>query len=214
MATSSAAAKGSSIFQKLKIGPMKRLYKYYTPNAINFAGGIPMESIFPFEEINVKCVSGSRYNLKKGSNLTLNYQRGDGIVDLRDWVQGHTATTHHRHNFSTCVSVGSTDALAKIYALMHGDAVLFDEYAYGAAVIACETLGRRAIGVAMDDQGMLPNRLRDQILRARAKGLNPDIVYLVPEAQNPTGATMSIQRKQEIYDVCQELDVVIVEDGV
>ena len=192
---------------------MKRLYKYYTPESISLAGGIPMESIFPFESADINCSGGAQFSLQRGSNLSLNYQRGDGIAGLKDWIQRHTAQIHRRSDFATCMSVGSTDALAKIYSLLNGDSVIFDEYAYGTAVMACETVGRKPIGVKMDDKGMIPNELRNQVLMARSQGLNPDLIYVVPEAQNPTGVSMPYDRKQEIYKICEELDLIIVEDG-
>lgn len=116
------------------------------------------------------------------------------------------------YEFGSCVSIGSTDALAKVLTLLNGDSVIFDEFAYGTAVSACRTYGRTGIGVKMDANGMIPADLKQQTLAARDKGLDPDVVYLVPVAQNPTGISMSPGRKEEIYRVCQDLDLFIVED--
>jgi aromatic amino acid aminotransferase I len=228
---------GSDIYNKLKIGPMKRLYKYYTPGAINLAGGVPMERIFPFEGITFHLskkislpsspttsslsssssndsVEINNYNIEKGSTLSLNYLRGDGMPTLRDWILNHVKELHSPLiSYNTCMTVGSTDAMAKILQMFNGDSVLFDEYAYGAAVNQCEVFGKKPIGVKMDNEGMIPEDLRNITLDARSKGLNPDLVYLVPVAQNPTGRTMSLERKKEIYKVCQELDLIIIEDG-
>jgi aromatic amino acid aminotransferase I len=119
------------------------------------------------------------------------------------------------HSISTpnCVTVGSTDALNKTLSLLDGDCFVCDEFAYGAAVSTGEALGRRCLGVRGDAEGMLPDALRETVLRGRAAGLNPDIVYLVPVGHNPTGSSMSERRKAEIYRVCQELDIIVVEDG-
>lgn len=207
-----ASRKASSLYNKLKVGPMKRLYKYYTPNAVNLAGGVPMESIFPFKKVTVDTNDNS-FQLEAGSNLHLNYQRGDGILGLRNWIYDHVVRMHHPSiEFQTCMTVGSTDAFAKILLLLNGNSVIFDKFAYGTAVSACEALGRHAIGIDMDEEGMKPDSLREQVIIARKQGLNPDLVYLVPVAQNPTGISMSLQRKQDIYRVCSELDLVIVED--
>lgn len=209
---SSAAAKGNGVFERLKPGPLKKLYQFYTPDAINFAGGVPMDSIFPIE--SVKVTHGStQLEVKRSSSLHLNYHRGNGIPILRNWIQSHASSLHHRTDFDSCMSVGSTDAFAKILMLLNGDTVLFDEYAYGASVSAATALGRKNVGVRMDEHGMVPADLRKQTMLARSKGLNPDVVYLVPEAQNPTGKSMSQQRKKEIFDVCNELDLIIIEDG-
>ena len=115
-------------------------------------------------------------------------------------------------DFGSCVTIGSTDAFAKVLNLLNGDSVFFDEYAYGTAVSACRAFGRTGLGVEMDAQGMIPEDLKRQTLAAREKGFDPDLVYLVPVAQNPTGISMSVARKEEIYRVCQDLDLYIVED--
>jgi 2-aminoadipate transaminase len=65
----------------------------------------------------------------------------------------------------------------------------------------------------MDADGMTPQSLRDTVVAARASGLSANVVYLVPCGHNPTGLTMSTERKQAIYKVCQELDLIIIEDG-
>jgi DNA-binding transcriptional MocR family regulator len=213
-ATSAAAAKASQTFQRLKPGPLKKLYKYYTPEAVNFAGGVPMDSIFPIHSIKIANESEEFEVNRSNGSLMLNYHRGNGIPSLREWIQNHVAKVHNRQGqgFDTCMSVGSTDAFAKVLLLLNGDTVIFDEFAYGAAVGASHALGRTNVGIKMDEEGMLPDELRSQTKLAREKGLNPDIVYLVPESQNPTGRSMSQQRKKEIYEVCKELDLIIVED--
>lgn len=209
--STATSSKVSIVGSKLKVGPMKRLYKYYTPTSINLAGGIPMDSLFPFEKINVHTFE-SNFELYRESNLKLNYQRGDGLPELRDWIHSHLSKLHQRNSISSCMTIGSTDALSKIFMLLSGDSVLFDQFAYGSAVGTCKVLGRKPIGVKTDNFGMVPEELKIQVLHARELGLNPDIVYLVPVAQNPTGLSMSIERKKEIYEVCQELDLIIVED--
>jgi DNA-binding transcriptional MocR family regulator len=208
----------SLVNQRLKVGPMKRLYKYYTPDAINLAGGVPMDSTFPIEKLAVNLSHNEEFELIKGKNLSLNYLRGDGMPSLRDWVQSHMTKLHKQSPgpdsspFGTCVSIGSTDALAKSFTLLSGDSVLFDEFAYGTAVSSARSFGRNCVGVKMDAQGMLPDDLRNQTLLAREKGLDPDTVYLVPTAHNPTGVSMSQARKDAIYRVCQDLDLIILED--
>ncbi len=188
-----------------------------------------MDKCFPIDRIDIslqgdEVLTGKKSINSKGSStfsvsrasssLMLNYQRGDGIPAMSEWIKKHVTKLHRRDEkeFNSCVTVGSTDAFAKTLVLLNGDACLFDQYAYGTAVAACENIGKKAIGVATDEDGMIPSSLRDTCLKARKTGHNVDVVYLVPVAQNPTGTTMPESRKREIYKVCQELDLVIVED--
>jgi aromatic amino acid aminotransferase I len=207
-------SKTSAIYKNLKVGPMKRLYQYYTPTSVNLAGGVPMDSCFPFESVEVQLPNNDGYKLNRSTTLSINYQRGDGMPVLKEWIKSHTASVHKPPNdFGSCVTVGSTDAISKILTLLECDSLIFDEFAYGHSVITSETLGKKPIGVRMDENGMLPSVLRDSVLKARASGFSANVLYLVPCGHNPTGLTMSLERKQEIYAVCQELDIVIIEDG-
>lgn len=89
------ASKASAMCNRLKVGPMKRLYKYYTPGAVNFAGGVPMDSSFPLRKLNVELSCGEKIYLSQGQGLSLNYQRGDGIPELRDWVCANLGSITH-----------------------------------------------------------------------------------------------------------------------
>lgn len=215
MATPFVTTIGSDLYHRLEVSPLKNLYRYHTDKTISFAGGIPFDSIFPFQKIEVTLNSdSSSFSLDNGSSLALNYMRGDGIPKLREWILNHVKSLHtNTYHFNCCCTIGSTDALTKTIQLISGDSILFEQYAYGSAISAAKALGRKLIGVEIDEQGMLPSSLREQTLLARELGYSPTIVYLVPIAGNPTGYTMGFERKVEIYNVCKELDLCIVEDG-
>ena len=118
-APDAVSSKASAVFTKLRVGPMKRLYKYYTPSAVNLAGGVPMERIFPYESIRANLADGTSFEIGKASkNLSMNYLRGDGIPELKDWINAHIANVHKPSiKFESCATVGSTDAFAKILEL-------------------------------------------------------------------------------------------------
>lgn len=65
----------------------------------------------------------------------------------------------------------------------------------------------------MDDGGITPDGLEGAIQRSiNSTGRAPKLLYLVPHCQNPTTSTMTMQRKQEIYGICNRHNVVILED--
>jgi len=97
-----------------------------------------------------------------------------------------------------------------------GDAILTEEFTYSHAMeglminaVPCRTV----IPVPMDHHGLIPQALEQCILEAKKKqGLKVKLLYIVPTGQNPTGTTLDWGRKREIYDVCVENDVIIIED--
>lgn len=204
----------SAVYNKLKAGPMKRLYKYYTPTSINLAGGLPMNSTLPFESVQVNLPNNDSYRVDRGTTLAINYQRGDGMPALKEWINSHVKSVLKPvKEVSNCVTIGSTDGLFKILTLIECNSMILDEYAYGHAMVTCETLGKKCIGVKIDENGIKPDDLRRTVVEARSAGYSANLLYVIPSGHNPTGVTMSIQRKEEIYRVCQELDIIIVEDG-
>jgi hypothetical protein len=209
-------ARTSQVFKKLRINPIKALYKYYTPHNINLAGGIPLDTCFPFKSVTVN-LDGDEddsYTLARGDDLHLNYHMSDGLVQLKHWTKAH-ATSIHNPPFPHEVSltIGATDSWFKVLQLLNSECVLFDQYVYGSSATPCSTLGKRAIGVPSDAEGIIPSALRETVLLARERGLVVDILYLIPVGHNPMGVTIPLQRKQELYALCQELDLIIVEDG-
>jgi aromatic amino acid aminotransferase I / 2-aminoadipate transaminase len=208
----------SAVFKKLKISPIKALYKYYTPTNTNLAGGIPIESCFPFQSINVTLGNGQTpddsYLMTKGKDLHLNYQMGEGLPALVQWTKSHVAEIHNPpFDYKVAMTIGSTHAWFQILQLLNSNCILFDQYVYGASVTPVNTMGKNAIGVASDEHGMMPDAIRESVLLARSKGLVVDMLYLIPVGHNPMGTTIPFERKKEIYAVCQELDLIIVEDG-
>jgi aromatic amino acid aminotransferase I len=202
----------------LKVGPMKKLYKYYTPTSINFGGGVPMDAVFPIKKTNMfyhnENGEEASYTLENSSTLLQNYQRGDGLVKLKEWFQEHTAEVHSKNDadFGCCATVGSTDAYGKVLQLVDTDVVVFDKYAYGTAVSATRAFGKQTLGIDTDEYGMIPEALEASVLLARSEGHKVNLVYLIPVAQNPTGVTIPRGRLWKLYEVCKKLDLIIVED--
>ena len=215
--------KVTTLYSKLAVGPLKGLYKYLTPTAISLSGGIPLDSCFPFHNVVVNLYdksvhsngANSTYSLTNGKDLLLNYHRGDGIPTMKKWIDEHVHEIH-RPIYSpvdSCVTIGSSDSYSKVLQLIKSDVIIYDQFAYGSAVNLSEAMGKLSVGVPTDDQGMIPSALRKEVLDARQKGLVVNLVYLVPVGHNPSGVTMPLSRKEELYRVCQELDLIIVEDG-
>jgi 2-aminoadipate transaminase len=59
----------------------------------------------------------------------------------------------------------------------------------------------------MDDEGMIPESLEDAAKSGKGK-----YIYLIPNFQNPTGITMPLQRRKDLYEVARKYDLLIYED--
>ncbi|KAJ2856581.1 Aromatic/aminoadipate aminotransferase 1, partial [Coemansia erecta] len=126
-------------------------------------------------------------------------------------------SVHHPvySDWDVVVSAGNTDAFVKTLMLFcqHGDTLIVDEWTYPSAIGAAVPMGIRLAPVTMDGEGAMPEAL-DRLCAnwSEDQGKRPRVAYMIPTAQNPTGATMSAERKQAIYAVAQKHDLVIIED--
>ena len=111
----------------------------------------------------------------------------------------------------TIVTVGAQHAMTVLFStlLRPGDTVVTEELTYPGMKGIAQMLGLRIRGVAMDQEGMLPDALD-----VACRESSPQALYCVPTIQNPTCAIMSQERREEIARVAQTHDLLIVEDDV
>lgn len=110
------------------------------------------------------------------------------------------------------MTAGSVNSLFILTSLLcnRGDYVICEEFSYNHAVESVfGMLGAKPIGVAMDNNGMVPEALEQALAAAPEK---PKFLYLIPSGQNPTGINYSLERISEIYAIAQKHSIVIVED--
>ncbi|KAG0214377.1 Aromatic/aminoadipate aminotransferase 1 [Mortierella sp. GBA30] len=159
----------------------------------------------------------------KAENLSdsLQYGLGSGMESLRMFCKEHVNQVHRPQyqDWDVVLSAGNTDAFAKALSMLcnRGDKVLVEEWTYPAALEMMEPLGIGHVPVKMDDEGMSAVALKDLLdnwgsAPEQANYAKPRVVYLIPTGQNPTGATMSIQRRRDIIQVAQQHDLVLIED--
>jgi aromatic amino acid aminotransferase I len=211
------------------------------PGLISLGGGLPCAENFPLEEISIKLptpphfseqetrdtgtvVTAGKYDVSQGKSvydlgIALNYGLGSGSAQMIRFVTEHTEIVCNPPyaDWHCALSVGSTSALEQTFRMLceRGDYVLSEEYTFASAVETAAPLGMKFLGVKMDSEGLLPESL-DEIIGnwdEKARGARkPHLLYTVPSGQNPTGATQGVQRRKDIYKICQKHDVYIIED--
>ncbi|TFK55669.1 PLP-dependent transferase [Heliocybe sulcata] len=149
----------------------------------------------------------------------LQYGTATGLVPLQKFLQEFTAKVYQPaySDFATLVQTGNTDGWnrAALTLCNPGECFLTEEWTYPSALASVSPLNMTAVPVGMDKEGMSATSLRkilaewDESVQGKKR---PHVMYTVPVGQNPSGATMGEERKKEIYDICVEYDVIIVED--
>ncbi|MHA2205158.1 MAG: aminotransferase-like domain-containing protein [Candidatus Thorarchaeota archaeon] len=114
------------------------------------------------------------------------------------------------------ITNGSQQAL---YALLDtlidpGDVIITPSPAYLGFLVPAVKLGARIITVKTDLDGIVPEEVEKAILLSKVKfGKVPDIVYVVPDSDNPKGTTLPMKRRQALFDICESHNILIIEDS-
>ena len=178
------------------------------PEFISFAGGLPAPEHFPVEELSEIT---SQLLAEEGSRA-LQYAPTEGYRPLRAWIADHMNA-----EWSTRVGVddilitsGSQQGLdltAKLF-LDQGDCVICESPTYLAAISAFKIFRPRFVDVPADEEGMDLD-----ILEKRLSIERPKLIYVVPNSQNPSGRTWSIERRREFMAIATRYEVPVVEDN-
>ncbi|MDL2227712.1 PLP-dependent aminotransferase family protein [Odoribacter sp. OttesenSCG-928-L07] len=182
------------------------------PDIISFAGGLPSQTSFPYDDIRK---IADEVILNDGA-AALQYGTTEGDNLLRDELvkryieEGCNVT---RDNFViTTASQQSLDLLGKIF-INPGDIIICELPSYLGGLNAFKVYGAQFIGIKPDEFGMDAVELEKQIVELKKQGKSPKFIYLIPDFQNPAGITMPVSRRKEIIAIAQKYQILIVEDS-
>ncbi|MEE1620990.1 PLP-dependent aminotransferase family protein [Zafaria sp. J156] len=183
------------------------------PGLVSLAGGNPFLQSLPLEKIG-----GMAYRLVTEQGLTaLQYGSGQGTDELRRQIcevmaeEGITDASAEDIVVTTG-SQSAQDVAVKVFC-NPGDVVLVEDPTYVGALNAFEAQQVRAEPVAVDEDGLVPEELERRIAELRAEGASIKLLYTIPSFNNPSGITLSAERRQRIVDICREANILVMEDN-
>ncbi len=182
------------------------------PEVRSLAGGWPDPAKLPIEAIR-----GIFDDLiVKHGDLLLQYGSTEGLEDLRQVLAERMKTD------------GIVDAAADNLIITHGsaqamhlaaqvfidreDVVIVGLPTYFGGPGAVHSRGGQVVGVPVDRDGLNTHRLGQEIKRLKAAGRRVKGVYVIPNFQNPTGVTLSLERRRQLVRLAETHDLVIFED--
>jgi DNA-binding transcriptional MocR family regulator len=182
------------------------------PEIVSLAGGMPNLSALPMKMM----ASVVNDLILTNGTEALQYGSGQGHPKLREQICEVMALEGIRaHPEDVVVTTGSQQALDLISRIFidPGDVVLVEAPSYVGALGTFHQYQASVVHVAMDNDGMIPDALRDAIKTTRAAGRKIKFLYLIPNYQNPTGVLLPADRRTEILDICREAEIFVVEDN-
>jgi 2-aminoadipate transaminase len=185
---------------------IRELLKYAEqPGIITFAGGLPAPEVFPLKEFQEACNTV----LATQGPQALQYSTTEGHLPLREMIARHAA--HYMPEVTAnniLITSGSQQALDFIGRLFinRGDWIVVESPSYLGALQAWNAYGAQYIPVRCDDDGMVVDELE------AALRIGPKFIYVLPNFQNPSGVTLSLERRRKLIELADRYGVPIIED--
>jgi 2-aminoadipate transaminase len=173
---------------------------------ISFGGGMPSPKSFPVDVIQRLC----KKVLKEDASRALQYGPTEGIKELRKALVKRMAKRGIRCEESEIiVTTGSQqvlDIVPKIF-INPGDCIAVEVPTYLGAISAFNPYQPRYLPIPMDNNGMITEKLESALEKTKA-----GLIYVIPSFQNPSGVTMSLERRKHLLETAEKFDVPILED--
>lgn len=182
------------------------------PEVVSLAGGMPNLAALPLQSLAAEVGD----MIADDGTSALQYGSAQGVPQLREQIcevmreEGIEGDPN-----DVVVTVGSQMALDLITRIFvdPGDVVIAEGPSYVGALGSFAAYQAKVVHVAMDEHGLVPERLHEALESLARQGTVPKLLYTIPNFHNPAGATMAVERRPQILDLCRRYGVMVVEDN-
>jgi len=193
--------------QNVETSAIRELFKLLgKPGIISFAGGFPDPALFDVQGI----AQASQAVLANHPGPVLQYGATEGYQPLREGISAFMANKGASvAPDGLIVTTGSQQALDLIGKTMisPGDKVIVEAPTFLATIQCFRLYGAHIIGAPIDANGVDVDKLEALIAAHK-----PKLVYLIPTFGNPSGATLSLERRKRILEIAVRTQTLVVED--
>ncbi len=206
--------KFSSLAEALKPSEIRELLKYVSvPGLISFGGGMPHPSSFPVDDIaNITAAL-----LKEKGKQLLQYGSTPGYEELRIQLVNMLKKTENISANKDLIALtpGSQSALYSLSKILSspGDEVICEAPTYLGTISAFRANGTVMRGIPMDENGIKTEMLEDKIKSMVSSGKPPKFIYLIPTFQNPSGISLSLDRRKHVLELVSKYQIPVIEDN-
>ncbi len=197
---------------RMKRSEIRELLKLVNqPDMISFAGGLPAPDVFPVEELR-EIVDEV---LREEGRKALQYSPTEGDPRLKEELiklmakEGISAKPENI--LIVTASQQGLDLLGKVF-IDRKDTVIMESPTYVGAIQAFNSYSANMETVECDEEGIIPEALEDKLKFLFEKGIKPKFIYLIPDFQNPSGVTLSGERRVQILEIAEKYKMIVVED--
>lgn len=179
------------------------------PSIIPLAAGNPAPDAFPVDEVRAI----AKDILENRPIDALQYGVSEGYQPLRDTIsEWQKAEENIGRDFDSVLIVsGATQVMDLTTKVLcnEGDTVICEEPSFIGSLNCFRSYGCRLKGIPVEADGMDVNALEEALKTTP----NVKFIYTIPNFQNPSGATMSLEKRKRVYELAKEYGVIILEDN-
>src|SRR3954466_7128757 len=167
---------------------------------ISFARGVPAPECLPVELL-AECAKRA---IESDGTTVLSYGTGLGYAPLREWIGERHGVDPDR----VLLTNGSLQGFVFLASRFAGARVLVESPPYDRPLKILAGLGADVEALPMDEDGLDPDALADALER----GPRPAFLYTIPTFQNPSGRTLTLERRRQIVELARTHDLLVLED--
>ena len=189
--------------------PVREIFKKVDLNAIySFAGGYPSADTFPLEEIKRTMAEV----IDKYGSKAFQYGATQGVPELREAVAKRCGVTVDRVQITSSSQQG-IDVCTRVL-VNPGDVILTSSPSYLGALQSFRSYRADIRGVKHDsDIEAFRQAYEDVIAQAHAEGKKIKFLYMIPDFQNPSGESLTLEERKMLVALAQKYGFLIVEDS-
>jgi 2-aminoadipate transaminase len=182
------------------------------PADVSFQGGLPDPEHFPVDDL----IAATERALRRDPNVALQYSGYGGMEGLRDYVVKRIQGYDGREVAPEQVmfASGSFSAMSMVCraVLSPDDTLVVEAPTFGSIIRAERLYGVKLLSVPVDQDGMQIDTLEKALEELRSEGRSPKLLYTVPTCHNPTGVSLSLERRRRLVKLAEEHRFVVIED--
>jgi 2-aminoadipate transaminase len=182
------------------------------PDIISFGGGLPSPETFPVKEMEeISCQL-----LREKGTVALQYGPTEGEPALREeiakWMRREKAAVTPENILVTSGSQQGLDIISKVF-LDPNDIIIVELPSYMGGLQAFTAYRAKMVGVPQDNEGMRVDLLEKVLAKLARRSRKPKFIYVVPDFQNPSGVTMTLERRKHLLELAHKYEIPIIEDS-
>lgn len=202
--------KFSQRVKNLKPSAIREIFKYASdPEVVSLSAGNPSPDAFPCKEIE----EISKKIFEENPISVLQYSVTEGYTPLREHLRKYLKESQNigSENDDILITSGAQQImdLCSKSLLNEGEVVICEAPSFIGSLNTFRSYNGKLVGVPVESDGMNMEALE----KALQENENTKFIYTIPNYQNPSGVTMSLEKRRKLYELAKKYQVLIIEDN-